>query len=72
MAGSPSGSSVPGVSQDEYWSVLTFPSPGDIPDPGIKPATPAWQADSLPVSHQGSPHVIMEADKSQFLSELAS
>ena len=55
----------PGVSQDDYWRVLAFPSLGDIPDPGIKRVTPAWQADSLPQSHQGSPHVIMEADKGQ-------
>ena len=29
----------------EYWSGLPFPSPGDFPDPGIKPVSPAWQAD---------------------------
>ena len=32
----------------EYWSDLPFPSPGDLPDPGIKPRSPALQADSLP------------------------
>ena len=32
-----------------------FPSPGDLLDPGIEPMSPAWQADSLPLSHQGSP-----------------
>ena len=31
----------------EYWSGLPFPSPGDLPDPGIEPGTPALQADSL-------------------------
>ena len=31
----------------EYWSGLPFPSPGDLPDPGIKPMSPALQADSL-------------------------
>ena len=31
-----------------YWSGLPFPSPGDLPDPGIEPASPALQADSLP------------------------
>ena len=51
---SPPGSSVHGISQQEYWSGLLFPS-GDLPDPGIKPVSPAWQADSLPLSHQGSP-----------------
>ena len=35
-------------SRQEYWSGLPFPSPGDLPDPGIKPRTPALQADSLP------------------------
>ena len=35
-------------SRQEYWSGLPFPSPGDLPDPGIKPGTPALQADSLP------------------------
>ena len=29
-------------SRQEYWSGLSFPSPGDLPDPGIKPASPAW------------------------------
>jgi len=33
--------------RQEYWSGLPFPSPGDLPDPGIKPGSPALQADSL-------------------------
>ena len=33
---------------EEYWSDLPFPSPGDLPDPGIEPRSPALQADSLP------------------------
>ena len=37
-----------GFSRQEYWSELPFPSPGDLPDPGIKPRSPALQADSLP------------------------
>ena len=37
---SPPGSSVHGILQ-EYWSGLPFPSPGDLPDPGIEPASPA-------------------------------
>ena len=36
----------------EYWSGLPFPSPGDLPEPGIKPMSPALQADSLPLSHK--------------------
>ena len=34
-------------SRQEYRSGLPCPSPGDLPDPGIKPGSPAWQADSL-------------------------
>ena len=36
-----------GFSRQEYWSGLPCPSPGDLPDPGIKPQSPAFQADSL-------------------------
>ena len=47
-----------GFSRQEYWSGLPFPSPGDLPDPGIKPEFPALQADSLlfetPVKLQGN------------------
>ena len=35
-------------SRQEYWSGLPFPSPGDLPSPGIKPRSPSLQADSLP------------------------
>ena len=37
-----------GFSREEYWGRLLFPSPGDLPDPGIEPGSPALQADSLP------------------------
>ena len=37
-----------GFSRQEYWTGLPFPSPGDLPDPGIEPGSPALQADSLP------------------------
>ena len=37
-----------GFSRQEYWSGLPFPSPGDLPNPGIEPGSPALQADSLP------------------------
>ena len=36
-----------GFPWQEYWSGLPFPSPGDLPDPGIEPQSPALQADSL-------------------------
>ena len=35
-------------SRKEYWSGLPFPSPGDLPDPGIEHGSPALQADALP------------------------
>ena len=39
----------------EYWSGQPFPSPGDLPYPGIEPGSPTLQVDSLTRSHQGSP-----------------
>ena len=36
-----------GFSRQEYWSGLPFPSPGELPDPGIEPGSPAFQADDL-------------------------
>ena len=42
-----------GFSRQEYWSALPFPPPGDLPHPGIEPWSPALQADSLWLSHQG-------------------
>ena len=43
-----------GFSGIEYWSGLPFPSPGDLPDPRIKPGSPVLQADSLLSKPQGS------------------
>ena len=40
-------------SRQEYWRGLPFPSPGDLPDPGIKPRSPVLQADSLPTELAG-------------------
>ena len=40
-------------SRQEYWSGLLFSSPGDLPDPGIEPRSPALQADSLLVEPTG-------------------
>ena len=36
-----------GFSRQEYWSGLPFPSPGDLPNPGIEPGSPALEADAL-------------------------
>ena len=44
-----------GFPRQEYWSGFPFPSPGVLPDPGIPPASPALQEDSLALSHLGSP-----------------
>ena len=42
-----------GFSRQKYWNELPCPSPGDLPDPGIKPQSPALQAGSLPSETQG-------------------
>ena len=42
-------------SRQEYWSGLPFPSPGDLPDPGIKPRCPVLQEVSLPAEPPGKP-----------------
>ena len=44
-----------GVSRQEYWSGLPCPPRGDLPNPGVKPMSPALWEDSLPLSHQRSP-----------------
>ena len=49
------GSSVHGIFQQGCWSGLPFPSPGDLPDPGIEPRPPALQADALPFELPGKP-----------------
>ena len=41
-------------SRQEYWSGLPFPSPGDLPDPGIEPWSPAFRQTVYRLSHQGS------------------
>ena len=43
-----------GFSRQEYWSGLPFPSPGDLPFPGIEPGSNALQADSLPSEPPGT------------------
>ena len=44
-----------GFSRQEYWRGLPFPSPKDLPNPGIEPRSPALQADSLQPELQGKP-----------------
>ena len=51
---SPLGSSVLGILQARILGRLPLPSPGNLPDPGTEPGSPALQVDSLPLSLQGS------------------
>ena len=44
-----------GFSRQEYWSGLPFPSPGDLPDPGIELRSPTMQADALTSEPPGKP-----------------
>ena len=46
-------------SRQEYWRGLPFPPIGDLPDPGIKPKSPALQADSLPSEPPGKPNLFV-------------
>ena len=49
-------------SRQEYWSGLPFPSPRDLPNPGIEPGCPALQADALPSEPPGKPHSGVNGD----------
>ena len=44
-----------GFARQEYWSGFPFPSPGDLPNPGIEHGSPALQTDSLSTELQGKP-----------------
>ena len=48
-----------GFSRQEYWSGLPFPSPGDLPDPGIEPRSPTLQVDALPAEPPGKFPILM-------------
>ena len=52
-----------GFPRQEYWSVLPFPTPGGLPDPGIEPHLLHWQVDCLPLKHLGSPEVLVDVCK---------
>ena len=45
-------------SRPEYWSEYPIPSPGDLPNPGIVPGSPALQVDSLPAELPGKPPTV--------------
>ena len=51
----PPGSSVPGIFQERILEWVAFPSPGDLPHPGIEPGSPSLQVDSLPSEPSGKP-----------------
>ena len=52
-----------GFSRQEYWSGLPFPSPGALPNPGIKPGSPTLQADSVPTEPRGKPILVKKKKK---------
>ena len=56
-------------SRPEYWSGKPFPSPGDLPNPGIEPGSPALRVDSLPAEPQGKPTWEVIAKTGKDLSE---
>ena len=65
-----------GLSRQEYWRGFSFPPPGDLLYPGIKPTSSTLQADCLPLGHQGSPkepnterHCLKERQTVYFPSE---
>ena len=51
-----------GLSRQEHWGALPFPSPGDLPDPGIQPGSPALQADSLLTELRGKPKPSLKSE----------
>ena len=55
-----------GFSGQEYWSGLTFPSTGDLPNPGIEPRSPALQTDALPSEPPGKPITSWKIDEEQW------
>ena len=54
------------LSMQEYWSRFPILPLGDLSKPGIKPASPALQADSLPLSHRGRPYIFLSLTNLQF------
>ena len=61
-----------GFSRQEYWSGLPFPSPADLPNPGVEPESPALQADSLPSESPGNkyPNTKLKVKKKNISSSL--
>ena len=59
-----------GFSRQEYWSGLPFPSPGHLPDPGIKPKSPTLQADALTSEPPGKPMAESEEELKSLLMKV--
>ena len=59
-----------GYSRQEYWSGLSCPPPGDLPNPGIELRSPALQADSLPFEPQGKPLKTVRVVDKKMLTDL--
>ena len=57
-------------SRQEYWSGLPFPSPGDLPDPGIEPGSPALWVDALPSEPPGNQPLQVKASPIGRFTEL--
>ena len=52
-------------SRQEYWSGLPFPSPGDLPDPGFKPASPALAGEFFTMEPPGKPNGMLPSAKNE-------
>ena len=59
-----------GFSRQGYWSGLPFPSPGDLPNPGIEPRSPALQADALTSAPPGKPMAESEEELKSLLMKV--
>ena len=61
-----------GFPRQEYWSGLPFPSPEDLPDPGIEPAFPVLQADSIPLVLNSHKNVYSPVERNEVLVHAAT
>ena len=61
-----------GFSRQEHWSWLPFPSPGDLPSPGIEPRSPTLQADALPAEPQGKTQIQSLGQEDPLEKEMAT
>ena len=61
-----------GFPRQEYWSGLPFPSPEDLPDPGIEPAFPVLQADSIPLVLNSHKNVYSPVERNEVLAHAAT